>query len=70
MKIVETNAQHVWSKPFYGPVEYKMTKLFAKRLLDSRKGEDAKMPPQKFLCDYVNKTGMVKGKCVRVLTDL
>lgn len=67
MKITECNAEHVWSKPFYGGIEYKMPKLMAKRLLDSRRGEEAKKPNQKFLCEYVDKTFGLKGKCVKVI---
>lgn len=54
----------------YGNIEYKMTSGMAKELLKSRKGPDANMHPQTYLCKYVNENLKIKGNCVRVLTDL
>lgn len=54
----------------YGDIEYRMTKQMAKELLNTRKGTDANMHPQDFLCKYVNEQLGIKGNCVRVATDL
>lgn len=67
MVITETQAAHVWSKPFYGGIEYKMPKLMAKRILDARHGEEAKKPNQRSLCEYVDRTFGLKGHCVKVI---
>lgn len=67
MAITEVNAEHVWSKPFYGEIEYKMPKLMAKRILDTRHGEEAKKPNQRFLCEYVDRSFGLKGHCVKVI---
>lgn len=54
----------------YGEIEYNMTAAMAKELLRSRKGTDANMHPQAYLCKYVNEQLGVKGNCVRVVTTL
>ena len=54
----------------YGPVEYRMSPAMAKELLKNRKGADAKMRPQDFLCKYVNEEFGLKGHCVVVTTTL
>lgn len=55
---------------FYGDIEYRMSAEMAKELLKSRKGEDAKMRPQDYLCKYVNEECNIKGNCVLVTTTL
>ena len=47
------------------PVEYKMTEAFAKNLLKSRKGTDAKLTPKEYLCNYVNEQCGVRGTSVK-----
>lgn len=54
----------------YGPVEYRMNAAMAKELLKSRKGADAKMRPNDFLCKYVNEECGIKGYCTVVTTTL
>ena len=54
----------------YGEIEYNMTAAMAKELLRSRKGTDANMHPQAYLCKFVNEQLGVKGNCVRVVTTL
>ena len=49
------------------PVEYKMPEAFAKNLLKSRKGTDAKLTPKEYLCNYVNEQCDVRGTCVKVI---
>ena len=51
-------------------IEYKMTKEFAKSLLNERKGNEKRMSNQAYLCKYVNDVYGLKGKCVRVLITL
>ena len=47
--------------------KYKMSKLMAKDLLSTRKGEETKMHPQEYLCKVVNDTFCLKGTCVEVV---
>lgn len=54
----------------YGNVEYRMTAEMAKEILKTRKGMDAKMHPQEYLCKVVNENFSIKGNCVKVSTDL
>jgi len=67
-KANDSESKSVWAKPFEGGIEYEMSKEMAKALLATRKGADANLPPQKFLCQVVNAEFGVKGNCVRVLT--
>lgn len=55
-------------KDFCGTIEYEMSKEYARELLKTRKGQELNIPPQKFLCDYVDSTFGLKGKCVHVIT--
>ena len=54
-------------KEFYGSIEYKMPAEMAKIILKERKGNDARMDPQKYLCNYVNEQYGLKGNCVNVI---
>ena len=56
-------------KKFNYGIEYKMSKACADNLLKTRKGEEQKWDPQKYLCYYVNRVYGVKGTCVRVIID-
>ena len=47
-------------------LEYIMSKEFANNLLKERKGEDRKMHPQKYLCEYVNSHYNLLYPCTRV----
>lgn len=47
--------------------KYKMSKVMAKDLLSNRKGEEAKMHPQDFLCKVVNEEYGLKGTCIEVI---
>ena len=47
-------------------LEYIMSKEFANNLLKERKGEDRKMHPQKYLCEYVNSQYNLMYPCTRV----
>ena len=47
--------------------KYKMSKTMAKDLLSDRKGDDAKMHPQQYLCKVVNECFGLKGTCVEVV---
>ena len=47
-------------------LEYIMSKEFANNLLKERKGEDRKMHPQKYLCEYVNSQYNLLYPCARV----
>ena len=49
-----------------GAVEYRMSKTAIADLLKNRKGPDAKMQPQKFLCKYVNEQEGLLYHCVKV----
>jgi len=52
----------------FGPtLEYKMSKASAKFLLSNRKGPDAKMSENDFLCKVVNDECGLLGYCVRVI---
>lgn len=48
-------------------VEYKMPTAFGKKLLKERKGTDAKLKPNEYLCKYVNEQYGVKGTCTKVI---
>ena len=47
-------------------LEYIMSKEFANNLLKEREGEDRKMHPQKYLCEYVNSQYNLLYPCTRV----
>jgi hypothetical protein len=49
-------------------IEYKMPVEMAKAFLQNRKGEDAKMRPNDYLCKIVNEQFRLKGHCTRVIT--
>lgn len=61
-------SKSVWSKPYEGGIEYEMSKLMAKELLNARKGGEQNMTPQAFLCKVVNEEFGLKGNCTRVHT--
>ena len=50
-----------------GCIEYKMPDLMARELLKLRKGEEAKMKPNDFLCKVVNEEFGALGRCVNVI---
>ena len=50
-----------------GAIEYKMPELMARELLKNRKGDEAKMRPNDFLCLVVNENFGLKGHCVNVI---
>ena len=50
-----------------GNIEYKMPEAMAKEFLKNRKGEEAKMNPQAYLCDIVNEQFGLKGYCTKVI---
>ena len=50
-----------------GCIEYKMPEAMAREYLKNRKGEDAKMRPNDFLCKVVNENFGLKGNCVNVI---
>lgn len=50
-----------------GCIEYKMPELMARELLKNRKGDDAKMRPNDYLCKVVNENFGLKGHCVKVI---
>lgn len=54
------------ARPYYGNIEYEMSKQLAKSILDTRKGTERNMPPQKFLCQVVNDEFGLKGNCIKV----
>ena len=64
----EPENKSVWSKPFYGPIEYEMPKAMAKQLLAERKGADRNMHPQAYLRKIVNEEFGIKGNCIKVTT--
>ena len=47
--------------------KYKMSKTMAKDLLSTRKGEEAKMHPQQYLCKVVNEEFGLRGTCTEVV---
>lgn len=49
------------------PIEYKMPEALARELLKMRKGKDAKMNPNDYLCQYVNESLNLRGFCTNVL---
>ena len=49
-------------------IEYKMPVAMAETYLKQRKGNDAKMNPNEFLCKLVNEEYGVLGNCVNVIT--
>jgi hypothetical protein len=55
------------SKIYNGYIEYKMPAAMAKEYLKNRKGADAKMSPNDYLCKVVNEGFGLKGYCVRVI---
>lgn len=57
----------VWTKPYYGGIEYEMPKELAKSILATRKGEDQHSNVQKFLCGVVNSEFGIKGYCTKVI---
>ncbi|MBQ8792349.1 MAG: hypothetical protein IJZ62_01890 [Clostridia bacterium] len=50
-----------------GCIEYKMPDKMARELLKARKGDEAKMRPNDFLCKVVNENFGLKGHCVNVI---
>lgn len=52
-----------------GYIEYKMPEKMAQAYLSERKGEDAKMHPNDYLCRLVNETFGLKGYCTRVIRN-
>ena len=64
----ESESKSVWTKPWYGPIEYEMPKEMAKILLAERKGTDRNMHPQEYLKKVVNEDFGIKGNCVKVTT--
>ena len=62
----EPENKSVWSKPFYGQIEYEMPKVMAKMLLAERKGTDRNLHPQVYLRKVVNEDFGIKGNCVKV----
>lgn len=50
-----------------GNIEYKMPAKLAKAILKKRKGNDAKMNPNDYLCRYVDEHCGLIGKCVNVI---
>ena len=68
MKIKEPENKSVWTKPFYGGIEYEMPAAMAKALLLERNGADKNMHPQEYLKKVVNETFGIKGYCVKVTT--
>lgn len=50
-----------------GCIEYKMPDKMARELLKNRKGDEAKMRPNDFLCMVVNENFGLKGRCVNVI---
>lgn len=63
-----SESKTVWSKPYYGPIEYEMPKEFAKQILATRKGEERNMHPQDFLKKVVNEEFGLLGNCEKVTT--
>lgn len=55
---------------YYGNIEYRMSKEMANNILKTRKGNDQRMNPQKYLCKYVNDVLGLKGNCILVTTTL
>lgn len=51
----------------YGAIEYRMSKAAINDLLKNRKGSEAKMSAQKFLCKYVNEQEGLLYHCVKVV---
>ena len=47
--------------------EYKMPEAMARELLKTRKGDDAKMRPNDYLCKVVNENFGLMYNCVRVI---
>jgi hypothetical protein len=66
-KNIENNTESVWTKPFYGEIEYEMPKELAKQILATRKGTDQNMHPQEFLKKVVNEEFGLKGYCSNVI---
>lgn len=64
----EAESKSVWTKPFYGGIEYEMPQQMAKMLLAERKGSDRNMHPQEYLKKVVNEDFGIKGYCVKVTT--
>ena len=50
-----------------GFIEYKMPERMAQEYLKDRKGDDAKMRPNDYLCKVVNENFGLKGLCVNVI---
>ena len=49
------------------PIEYKMPDKMARELLKERKGEEAKMRPNDYLCKVVNEQFGLMGHCTKVI---
>lgn len=52
-----------------GLIEYAMPRGIAENLLNSRKGKEKGIDPQKYLCDYVNEELNLIGYCVKVIIE-
>ena len=50
-----------------GAIEYKMPEKMAQELLKNRKGDEAKMRPNDFLCMVVNENFGLLYNCVNVI---
>jgi hypothetical protein len=50
-----------------GDIEYKMSRECAEGILKDRKGPEAKIHPQTYLCQYVNEQYGLLGNCVKVI---
>lgn len=50
-----------------GLIEYQMPKDIAEDLLNSRRGKEKGIDPQKWLCDYVNTELHFIGYCIKVI---
>lgn len=44
-KAKDSESKSVWTKPYYHGIEYEMSKLLAKELLNERKGADRNIHP-------------------------
>lgn len=66
MMTKDPESKSVWSKPYYGGIEYEMPKAMAKELLKTRKGAEQNLPVNEFLRNVVNMEFGIKGYCVKV----
>ena len=47
--------------------EYQMDKKMFDSIVKSRKGEDKKINPFKYVVDYINESYGIKGNCIKVI---